>query len=211
MKLGDESKFKLVEAQLRSFIPGIRSIRIAKAEVKRKETDYQTIEGKEYSREVERSYSGESLLFDFDHATGVPAGSVSDGTLFLLGLLTVMHGNGNVRTILVDDLGDGLHPTAQRELIRLLKAFVETSGVQVIATSHSPFVLDDLTGDQVVLASLDQNGESVFGKMNSHPDFDRWKNEMTPGEYWTMIGEKWVTQGSGENSDAADIGVELER
>ena len=36
----------------------------------------------------------------------------------------------------------------------------------------------------------------MVAKLDEHPEFDKWKDEMAPGEMWSMFGESWV---SGEN------------
>jgi len=28
--------------------------------------------------------------------------------------------------------------------------------------------------------------------LRDHPDFERWKDEMMPGEFWSMVGEDWI-------------------
>ena len=28
----------------------------------------------------------------------------------------------------------------------------------------------------------------------SHPKFPKWKDEMTPGEMWSLFGEKWLVE-----------------
>ncbi len=31
--------------------------------------------------------------------------------------------------------------------------------------------------------------------LTSHPKFPKWKDEMAPGEMWSLFGEKWVAEG----------------
>src|SRR5262245_39933719 len=50
------------------------------------------------------------VLVDFRNARGVPASAVSDGTLYILGLLAVIFGFDSPKIILCDDLDHGLHP-----------------------------------------------------------------------------------------------------
>ena len=46
-------------------------------------------------RRNRRKYQGDSILFDFQNANNVSAHTVSEGTLMLLGLLTVLLGRGH--------------------------------------------------------------------------------------------------------------------
>jgi hypothetical protein len=36
-----------------------------------------------------------------------------------------------------------------------------------------------------------------IAKLSDHSDFEKWKDEMTPGEFWSTVGEKWVADISG--------------
>lgn len=53
-------------------------------------------------------------------------------------------------------------------------------------TNHV-YVVDACEFEEVFVC----NGDKVSSIMN-HPDFERWKDEFSPGEMWTMFGEKWI-------------------
>lgn len=210
LRKSDDRRFKLILDDMRKLVPNIENIRVVGTTLTRDEIEILEVEGRSISHPIERSYPADSLVIDFIGAKGVPASGISSGTLILLGLLTLLHGEDSVKTVLIDDFGDGLHPQAQRELMRLLKAFTERNDIQIIATTHSPFMLDNLSGDQVLLSTVDSKGHCVFGTMSDHPEFEKWKEEMTPGEYWTMIGEKWVAGGDGEELSSGPVGISVE-
>ena len=42
--------------------------------------------------------------------------------------------------------------------------------------------------------TLDKDGYSVCGRLEDHPQFDKWKAEMAPGELWSLFGEKWLVK-----------------
>jgi hypothetical protein len=52
-----------------------------------------------------------------------------------------------------------------------------------------------VTSDEVRLVTLGDDGWAVCGRLRDHPEFERWKEEMTPGEFWMMFGEKWLNNG----------------
>jgi hypothetical protein len=64
----------------------------------------------------------------------------------------------------------------------------------ILATSHSPYLLDYLAPEQVRIMTTDSDGFAMCGKLTEHPKFEKWKKEMTPGEMWTYFGEKWLTE-----------------
>ena len=48
--------------------------------------------------------------------------------------------------------------------------------------------------EPIRLTTLDDEGRVVCGRLTDHPDFERWKDEMSPGEMWGMWGESWLTK-----------------
>lgn len=122
----------------------------------------------------------------------MPASQVSEGTLLVLGLLAALHGPDRPNLMLLDDLDRGLHPRAQKELIALLRGLLETNQeLQVLASTHSPYLLDCMETNEVRMTHL-QDGATVCAALASHPKFDKWKDEFSPGEMWSLFGEKWL-------------------
>lgn len=138
---------------------------------------------------------GFELLVDMHGATGVPAYAASAGTLLSLGLLTILTAKDPPKLVLIEDLERGLHPKALQELIgqlRLIQNQVED--LQIIATSHSPYLLDSFAAEEILLTSLDDNGHGQVRCLADHPDYKRWKDLMAPGEFWSSVGESWPTK-----------------
>jgi len=137
---------------------------------------------------------GETLSFDTVAAKEVPISCMSDGTLLVLGLLTVLHTTKS-KLILLDDLEHGLHPKAQREIVPMIRELLAASpDLQIVATTHSPYLVDVLKPEEVRITTVADNGEVQCAMLDRHPDFDRWKDEMSPGEFWSAVGESWVAE-----------------
>ncbi|MCI0388321.1 MAG: ATP-binding protein [Acidobacteria bacterium] len=85
---------------------------------------------------------GFELTFNTTGAQNVPAHAMSEGTLLVLGLLALLYSPDSPQTILLDDIEQGLHPLAQRELMQALKKFAAEHDRQIILTSHSPYIVD---------------------------------------------------------------------
>lgn len=142
---------------------------------------------------AEAGYYGDGLLLNYRGADGVKASHVSSGTLFALGLLTVALGPDSPNVILLDDLDHGLHPKAQMELIEVFRELVDQNpDLQIIATSHSPYILDRLEWNEVLVTSLREDGSAMCVPLTDHPDVDRWREAMSPGEFWSHLGDDWV-------------------
>lgn len=135
------------------------------------------------------------LLFDTINGKGLKANQVSEGTLLTLGLLTAIHGVNKPGVLLLDDLDRALHPKAQRELIRLLRGVQTTNpDIQIVGSTHSPYLLDEMTPGEVMVTYLRDDGSTACEPLTHHPKFDKWKDEFHPGEMWSFFGENWVAE-----------------
>lgn len=174
MTLNDPDSWQALQADLKRIIPNIRRLRHTKATQTQKST---------------------SVLFDTVGAESLPASQVSEGTLLVLGLLTALHAPNRPGLMLLDDLDRGLHPKAQRELISLLRELLKTKpDLQIVASTHSPYLLDCMEVNEVRMTFLKDDGATMCAPLASHPNFPKWKDEMTPGEMWSLFGEKWVAE-----------------
>lgn len=113
----------------------------------------------------------------------------------VVGLLSVLFGPNSPNVLLLDDLDYALHPKGQMELVGLLRGVLdEFPDLQIIATAHSPYILDKLQWNEVRVTSLKSDGSAICKPLTDHPDFDRWKESMSPGEFWTTFYEDWLTK-----------------
>lgn len=136
-----------------------------------------------------------ALLFDTVGADSLHAQQVSEGTLLVLGLLAALHAPGRPSLVLLDDLDRGLHPKAQRELIALLRGLLETNAdLQLMATTHSPYMLDCMEPNEVRMTVLRDDGSTACAALATHPQFEKWRDEMAPGEMWSLFGEQWLVE-----------------
>ena len=183
-----------IEQNLAKVVPGVRRIRILPTKVRREERSKITIDGQDSWVPRQREFTGATFEIEWEKIGWIPARQISEGTVLVLGLITMLRFN-TPRLILLDDLDRGLHPTAQRELVALLKGVLrENPNLQVIATSHSPFVLNELEPDQMLIAARGDDGRSEVRKLKDHPDWKSQSDYLKPGEFWSAVGEKWVTE-----------------
>ncbi len=195
MALSNRELFDDLQAHLRRIVPQLRKIRFKRTRIKRDEIEVIRIRDEAITTKVPREYPADTLVFDFENRSDIPATNVSEGTMLALGLLTVLHSSARPRIILLDDIEKGLHPNAQRELIGMLREILrDNPDLQIVATSHSPYFLDFLDPSEVRLMAIGPDGFSRCGLLTDHPDFPKWKDEMTPGEMWSFFGEKWLVE-----------------
>jgi energy-coupling factor transporter ATP-binding protein EcfA2 len=192
LALNAPESFHALVNHLRSIVKQVRAIRFNRYESDREERE--AIQSDTQLFQVRtRKHITESLLFDFVTAHGVHASEVSDGTLIILGMLALIYAYPNSPVFLCDDLDHGLHPKAQMELVRLLRRLLqEFPNLQIIATSHSPFILNQMEWNEVRVTSLRDDGSAICARLEDHPEVERWREAMTPGEFWSHIGDDWV-------------------
>lgn len=180
LKLGADEVYERIERDMRALIPSVRRVRIRQ----------QHLHGNN------QGPVGPKVFFDFAGADGVPAHGASQGTLLVLSLLTVLHGPHRPNLILLDDFDHALHPRAQMELIRLLKQLLtlpELSQVQIVATTHSPYILDELTPADIHAFALREDGSVASKRLSDHPDAAKTSGTLSAGQLWSLDSEKsWI-------------------
>jgi len=185
MKLGNDEVFQRVEDALRSLIPTVERVRIRREAVQRSDAQVPGI--------------GSKLYFDFRGAPGIPAHGASHGTLIVLALLAILHGPNRPNLILLDDFDHALHPRAQMELVRMIKhllALEELKEVQVVATTHSPYTLDELDPIDVYAFALRDDGTVASRRLSEHPEAENTRGTLKAGQLWSLDPERdWVLRG----------------
>ncbi len=184
--------FGRIERSLRAIVPSVQRIRLERAPVSRPELQQVTVNGQTTTSRIEREYVGHRVIFDMDGAPQLPAHGASEGTLITLGILTAIMSHRGPHLVLLDDLERAIHPRAIADLVKEMRGLLELfPDLQIIATSHSPYLIDQLAPEEVRLMIADERGVMCAG-LSDHPQIDRWKEIMRPGEIWSMVGEEWV-------------------
>lgn len=188
----DPAQFAMIQDALRTVIPAVRQLRLMRASVEYNEAVIDPAGGQAYEK---RTGAGHKIHFDFKGADRVPAELASEGTLLVLGWLTAVLGQPSQTLLLIDDLDRALHPKAQHELVDILRRLLASRPeLQILATSHSPYLLDKLKAEEVRLMTLDDEGVALCGTLMQHPEYERWKDVMLPGELWSTAGDAWLRE-----------------
>ena len=113
-------------------------------------------------------------------------------------MLAILLSSNQSNLVLLDDIEQGLHPVAQRELMTVIKEIIQVnSDLRLIFSTHSPYIVDELTHSQVHVFSNQVAGGATMGckRLDEHPDAEWAKQTLTTGEFWDAEGENWVMQG----------------
>ena len=137
---------------------------------------------------------GQKAIFLRDRASGhrIPAWDVSQGTLLALGILTIAYLPDPPPVAGFEEPDRGIHPRLLRDvrdaLYRLAypKDYGESrSPVQVIATTHSPYMLDLFREhlEEVVIADKRGN-EAKFEPLAHRPDIEKVLHDAQLSDAW---------------------------
>jgi predicted ATPase len=181
IKLGYDEAFARIEEEMRRLIPNVERVRVRPAQVQRPSKE---------------TVVGSKIFFDFRGASGVPAHAASEGTLITLALLTILHGPNRPNILLLDDFDQSLHPHAQLGLVRLIKRLLHDLGdVQIVATTHSPYILDEIDASDVHAFALRDDGTVAVKRLSEHPQAEQMKGALSAGQLWSLDPEEsWVLE-----------------
>jgi len=187
--------FEQIVEMLRRVVPGVRGLDVRRAKVEIFRQRMIEVDGKALPYEERREITGQEVTLNMSSGERIPAHAVSEGTMLTLGLLTVLFSPRKPNLILLDDIEQGLHPHAQRELVGLLKQILnENRNLQVLFTTHSPYIIDELTPSQVHVLNSSHQGYTMTSRLDEHPDAEWALQTLTTGEFWDAEGESWVVE-----------------
>jgi predicted ATPase len=130
------------------------------------------------------------------HGRWLDASLASEGTLLVLGLMTIVHGLGSTRLLLMDDIDRALHPKAQRSVVRHLAELTRVQRLQIVCTTHSPYLLDAVDPEDVLVVRAGAvDGLTRCRRLVEHDAWEKWRRSMSPGEFWSYVGEEWLEVG----------------
>lgn len=191
-------KFEELQEMLKRIVPGVRKVgfQLAKVTVNRQRTikvDDQSSIPYQETQEL----MGKEVVLDMNTGQRIPGHAISEGTMLTLGLLTVLMNPNQPNLVLLDDLEQGLHPYAQRELMNALKEIIAANpNLQIIFSTHSSYIVDELQPSQVHILNNSQTGFTVAKRLDEHPDTEWAIESLMTGEFWDSVGEEWVVAGA---------------
>lgn len=189
-------KFQSLQEMLKRIVPGVEKVGVRRAKVTINRQRLIEVNGKSISYEESQEMAGQEVVLDMNTGKRIPAHAISEGTMLTLGLLTVLMNPSQPNLVLVDDVEQGLHPKAQRELITVFKEIIKANpNLQIIFSTHSPYIVDELTPSQVHVLSNTNSGFTRSKRLDEHPDVEWAKQTLTTGEFWDAEGEDWVIAG----------------
>lgn len=193
MKGAAEENLEQLQLALGKVVPGARRIRTYRERVTRRRMDRLDVDSQPVWRPVEEKVLGDRFEIEFDNGASIPADLLSEGTVLALGLLTKLYEKDRPSLLIVDDIDRGLHIEAQAKLVEVLRQLlVMEKDLQIVCTTHSPYLLDRFAPEEVRVLGLDSNRFTEVRRLTEHPEFEQWKYGNQTGELWGALGSSWV-------------------
>lgn len=122
----------------------------------------------------------------------IQATEVSQGALYLLGVLALAFDPTPPRVLCIEEVDRGIHPRMLREIRDALYrlSYPRSSGserppVQVVTTTHSPYFIDLFRDHpEEVVISQRHGGAAVFERLSDRADLPELLREGSLGDMW---------------------------
>jgi len=123
----------------------------------------------------------------------VSARSLSDGTLRFLGLFVALNLLDPHPVVIIEEIDTGLHPTRLRALVELIEQVPRERPVQIIATTHSPTLLQWLSPealrDVVVFGRVPDRKGTIMRRLG---DLDRFDEVLKHDRIDELFSTGWM-------------------
>ena len=152
--------------------------------------DNKVIDSDHITKQELKGTTKKSLLPEFEHSTRtISLGQDSLGVIItaLASFAKLKRENSNYKggILLIDEIDAGFHPRAQIKLIDLLKKEAKTLNLQIIMTSHSLTIIQEVLKISDETARAGRNIDSVVyiedvlkPKLMEYPTYENIKNDM---------------------------------
>jgi predicted ATPase len=109
---------------------------------------------------------------------------LSSGTLRIAALLSMFINPKPPSVLFIDEIENGLDPRTIAFLLEEIKNVTQSGDMQVIFTTHSPYLLDLLSLDSIIVTERDENG-AYFRFPSTENELKGWKDKFSPGKLYT--------------------------
>lgn len=125
------------------------------------------------------------------------ANEVSEGVLYFVAILALIHQPNPPKLILIEEPETGIHPRRIHEIMNFIFQLAEDKDIQVVISSHSPLILEEFRDIPESVSVFDkENGETII--KNLKRDIIDTKNKkmkkagLNEMNFTDEIGENWL-------------------
>ena len=136
---------------------------------------------------------GEPMFMLREAGREFPAPVLSDGTLRFAAIAAAFFQPDLPGLITIEEIENGIHPSRVRLLVELIRANASDGLTQVMATTHSPTVLDWLTPEEYentyFFARDPESGEGQIVALSDLPGFAELAEEQSVAQ---LFADGWM-------------------
>ncbi len=128
--------------------------------------------------------SQKAFRFEMKSGRVLSTKEVSEGLLYYLAFAALRHLDP-VAVLCVEEPENGLHPARIRDVVKILRE-VSESGTQVLLSTHSPLLVNELFPSEVTLLTRPSGGGTVATRLDDVPGYATRADgqDLLPGEFW---------------------------
>jgi predicted ATPase len=189
MKVENLDAFLEIQKALQAAFADVREVVIQRADtnVKTQQAEPEPFE------DLPRDELWCHIAFRMKQGWIIPAALASSGMLLYLAYLTVVFSPDRPELILVEEPENGNHPRRLNEIMDVLRKLSEGSEgvppIQVLMTTHSPYLLDLVGPDEIFVVTRDEEGKSTARPFAQVEKLKERLVDFSPGELWYGLGE----------------------
>lgn len=133
-----------------------------------------------FNREVEL------LMYEKnENSKPLPGWLLSSGTIRILALISLFETPDKPSVLFIDEIENGLDPRTVGLLLSLIESEYHSKEMQVFVTTHSPYFLDLVPLDSIIVSEKDESG-SYYHIPKDEASLIKWKEKFSPGKLYSM-------------------------
>ncbi len=109
----------------------------------------------------------------------IPSWLLSEGTRRITALYTLLAVEPRPSLLLIEEIENGLDPWTLEQVLGALRE-ATSNGIQIILTTHSPFLLDHVNPEEVIHVER-KLGDSTYTAITDYRDVLRYRGAVAPG------------------------------
>ena len=182
--------FKAIESDLNRCIPEFSRIELDPVEITIDDDLFKIYGDKTFKR---------LGLYNIEQKQTYWADEVSEGVLYFLALLCIVHQPNPPKLLLLEEPEKGIHPRRIKEVLDFIFQLAEDKDIQVIMTTHSERVLDEFEDIPEAVFIFDKDEEGATQVKNLLKDVIEPSNKVMEDnnvpkiKFTESLGAHWVT------------------
>ena len=174
-ELDADQRAELVQS-IREVLPDMQAVHVSKPEAGRDTRVH-------YSLLERMPYKGRAGKTEFP----IPAWMLSEGTRRITAILALLLREPRPSLVCIEEVENGLDPITVRTILRHLQSAAD-AGTQIILTTHSPWLLDDVPIDSIIQVRR-TGGDTRYERFIERPEIAAYGASVPAGTRYVQEAE----------------------